>query len=140
MSEYKLKWLNQPQNIEVPEGAISANSIFSVESQESGTNGTSSLVRKSALESETEVLNEIGRRISVGAPVHIWSKTVERWVYWVKDEDIKLVVENENPEAIVFTLAEIKILIEEGCDAVGLSAVCEAKSILRGSVIMEKKS
>ncbi len=68
--------------------------------------------------------------LSSGRFVRIWSRTLGRWCVWVRDEEGKSLASRRFPETPVFTLAELKILVEAQCSSNHLKCISEVRAIL----------
>lgn len=70
-----------------------------------------------------------------GALVHIWSNQLQEWIIWVYEERGREIAKAKYPKTVVYTLDELKALIQNRCPQNYLASQHEAKRILDGRFI-----
>jgi len=77
---------------------------------------------------------KIWEAIQLGFSVKVWSRTLQAWVYWVKDDQIKAALINQGVSIAIYTLTELQAIISDSWSIEQLRKIHMAKEILGGTI------
>jgi hypothetical protein len=75
----------------------------------------------------------IDHALRTGRFIRIWSRVLDGWCVWVRDEQIKAMASLRYPGTPVFTLAELKTLVASNCPPTHLQGIAQVRSVFGNS-------
>ena len=67
--------------------------------------------------------------LRTGRFVRIWSRTLNGWCVWVRDDGVKAMASRRYPDTPVFTLAELKTLTASRCPPEHLRGIAHTRAV-----------
>jgi len=81
----------------------------------------------------------IDHALRSGRFVRIWSRVLDGWCVWVRDEAIKEMASRRYPGTPVFTLAELKVLIASNCPPTHLRGIAHVRTVFGNTCSIQVK-
>ncbi len=72
--------------------------------------------------------------LSKGRTMPVWSRVLGEWIYWVRDEQSKELLAKRFPEAVAYSLAELRTLVQSHPSHDQLRAIHELKKAFGGTL------
>jgi hypothetical protein len=75
----------------------------------------------------------IDHALRTGRFIRIWSRVLDGWCVWVRDEATRTMASRRYPGIPVFTLAELKALVASNCPPTHLRGIAQVRSVFGNS-------